>query len=489
MIARLFGVLTGPDFSSAEALLSSNQPFIDGIELRLDTFHSIDLEEVRVFLQNAPLPVMLTVRRKDQGGQFPGSEEERLDLLRQLCALKPAYIDLEYDVPKAFFRALFETYSDVKIICSYHDFKETPDLELLYQKMRSPYAHITKIAVTSNSTLDALQMLFFIQKHAKKEKIIGISMGGTGQITRILSPLIGNYLTYASLDALDPIAPGQLTARKMQETYRFASLNPQSKVYALIGDPVEKSVGDSVHNAYFSDKNSNAVYVKIPLKSEEISSFFQHIHSLPFSGLSVTMPHKESVIPFLSQVSADVAEIGACNTIKIEKTQLLGFNTDGIGALDAIEKKSLVKDKHLVILGAGGAAKAIAYEAVRRGAKVTIINRSKEKAEAIATLYHCRGGGFELMPQVLAQGYAIIVNCTASETPVEESWILPHTIAMDIVYVPKMTSFLQNAAHKNCALIFGQEMFINQAVAQEQIWFPQDFNEEQCYNIIAQRLK
>ncbi len=483
MNTLLFGIVPGPDIKTAEKLLQEGRPYLDGLELRLDHFTQIDPEDLKTFIQTCGLPVMLTLRRKDQGGVFQGTEKERLEWLELLCALQPPYVDLEYDVPAEFRKKLFESYPGVSFLTSYHDFSETPnDLDAILAKMRTPHTHIYKMAFAAKSTLDALRILQFVQ--AQKEKIIGIGMGEEGQTSRILAPVVGNFLTYAAIVEGNSTAPGQMTAKEMQEIYRFRQLNQDTKIYGLIGDPVDKSMGHLIHNAVFENQKINAVYVKMKLRREEISPFLGHILKLPFHGLSVTMPHKEAIIPFLSQISIDSRVIGACNTILIKEGKTTGFNCDGIGALNAIEKHGLVFGRHALIIGAGGAAKSIVFEAAERGAFVTILNRTPEKAMEIADSMKGRGGGFELLPEVCKQGYDVIINCIPESDFIEEQWILPEKIAMDIVYVPKNTPFLLKAAEKKCRIVYGYEMFINQAIEQERIWLDQTINLDKAYGII-----
>lgn len=487
MTTSLFGVITGPDFAAAEKLLAVHKPYIDGIELRLDYFGPIDQKALASFLQNCKLPVMLTVRRKDQGGYFPGTEEERLALIESLCSLHPAYVDLEYDVPSDYRKRLFESYPHICFLSSYHDFSGSPvDFGELYAKVQTPYAQIHKIAVTASSSLDALRLLAFVKMHALEKKIVGIAMGEEGRITRILAPVVGSCLTYATLSEEGITAPGQLNARELQETYHFRGLNPQTEVYCLIGDPIEASLGAAIHNAVFANASLNAVYVKARVKKEEIPSFFSLARQLPFKGFSVTMPLKEEVMPLLTQVSQQTEAIGACNTIKIQEGQMLGYNTDGIGALNAIERRGLVSRKHVVIIGAGGSAKALAYEASQRGALVTIINRTPLKAIEIANSLGCTGGGWELFPKVCESGYDVMINCIPDSTLIDEKWILPGIVAMDIVYIPKNTPFLVKALSKKCHLIFGYEMFVAQALEQELLWFSSQIDTAKAYAILEE---
>jgi 3-dehydroquinate dehydratase/shikimate dehydrogenase len=432
---------------------------------------------------------MFTVRRNDQGGAFHGSEKERLELLGELCALQPAYLDLEYDVPIDFRKKLFEAFSKVSFLSSYHDFSQTPqDIEAIFNKIKTPYAHIYKMAFAAKSSCDALRLLEFMQSHRGKEKIIGTCMEEDGKTARILAPIFGSVLNYASIVEGHASAPGQMTAKELQEIYRFRELNPQTQIYAVIADPVDKSLGHLIHNAVFAEAKINAVYLRIRVRAQELAAFFALMLKLPFRGLSVTMPHKESMIPLLSQITIETRIIGACNIIQIKEGITIGYNTDGIGALNAIEQYGLVFGKHIVFIGAGGAAKALIFEAAQRGAFVSIINRTPEKAIEIANMIKGRGGGFDLFPEVCKQGYDAIVNCIPESDLVDEKWILPEKIAMDIVYVPKNTSFLIKAAQKKCRIIYGYEMFVRQALEQERIWFPEGIDFDQAYAIIEEKV-
>ena len=488
MNSRIFGVIPGPDLKTAGHLLDQGKAYVDGIELRLDLFTQIDFPGLKDFLKSCELPVMFTVRRSDQGGAFSGNEAERLNLLESLCSLQPAYIDLEYDVPLEFRKKLFENFPQISFLSSYHDFSKTPEnLEEVFDQIKTPYAHLYKMAFAAKSSLDALRLLVFLQSRRKDENVIAISMEENGAISRILTPIVGGLITYASLAEGVSTAPGQILAKELCEVYRFHQLNDQTQIYALIGDPVNKSLGHLVHNAVFDEAKMNAVYVRINVKPEELSSFFTSILKLAFKGLSITMPHKESVIAFL-KTSSETQAIHACNTIKIEDGSLIGYNTDGIGALNAIEQKGKVFGRHIVFIGAGGAARALIFEASKRGATVTVINRTSEKAKEIAKMVNANGGGFDLLPEVCKKGYDILINCTPDTDPIEDQWILRDKIVMDLIYVPKMTPFLTKALQKDCQIVYGYEMFIGQAIEQERIWFPKGVDFEKAYAIIEEKV-
>lgn len=489
MKTLLFGVIPGPDIQSADKLLSEVRPYVDGIELRLDYFKTVNLAALKEFIERCEQPVMLTVRRNNQGGAFIGTEKERLDLVESLCALGPDYIDLEYDVDANYRKKLFETFPKIIFISSYHDFEKTPDdIEALYAKVKSPYAHIVKLALTAQSTLDAMRLLEFVRARSDKEKIIGLSMGEEGKVTRMLAPVVGCYLTFASADSDSATAPGQIIARELHETYHFRKLNRSTQIYAVIGDPVNRSLSPPIHNAVFDYAKDNAIYLRLRVKKEELKAFVSHLRTLPFGGLSVTMPLKELIIPFLSQTSIQTQVIGACNTVLITDQQITGYNTDGIGALNALERRGKVFGRHLVVIGSGGAAKAIVFEAAQRGAHVTVINRTAQKAIELAAAFGGKGGGFELLPEIFKKGYDIMINCTPTSDVIDEQYILPEKIAMDIVNIPKDTPFLIKAARKKCRIVYGYEMFVRQAVEQQRIWFPKRGDIDKVHAIIEEKV-
>jgi 3-dehydroquinate dehydratase/shikimate dehydrogenase len=424
----------------------------DGLELRLDLLPSFD---VGAFLRTEKRPVILTLRSRSQGGQFAGSEEERKKRLLELFALNAAFLDVEYDTEIDF------PAGETKIIRSYHDFEKTPeDLDAILAKMPPAYAY--KIATKAHSTLDALRMLVFVKEQSKK-RIIGICMGEEGQITRILGPIVGSLFTYTG-----DTAPGQLTLSELIDIYHYRSLNPSTAIYGLIGDPVIYSNGHIAHNAFMRAEGLNAVYVKMRLTTEELPLFFELIKKLPFQGLSVTMPLKEQVFPYLQKIDPYAEHIGAVNTIVRDKDQLIGYNTDGKGALDAIEAHTPVKDKLFVVLGTGGAAKAIAYEAKQRGAHLLILGRTLSKAQELARQMGGRGGE---LAQLAQEAYAILVNTTPSPLPIDPSHIRSGTIVMDIDRKTKLPALLQHAQEKGCTLVYGDEMWENQAAEQRHLWF------------------
>lgn len=467
-MTQLCIVIKGPSYEDASYQISQAQKYAEIVELRLDLFSQLDIEALKQLRLTFPIPMIFTLRSKLQGGNYLKSEENRLVDIRKIVTLKPEFLDVEYTVPAAFICEITSHYPDSKLILSFHDHEKTPDdIEKIFQDMSEIPAELYKIAVTANNAIDALRLMCWAKK--RNTKLIAISMGLHGQISRILAPMIGNPITYATIDDEHNTAPGQLAAHILLDRYRFRTINASTSIYALIGDPVDQSISDQTHNHFFATNNYNARYVKIQVNPSELAECLQLAKLLPLSGLSVTMPLKECILPYVDYIDHEAESIGAINTLILEKGNWIGFNTDGIGALNAIEKELQVEGKHIVIIGAGGAAKSIAYEAVKRGASVTIINRDQKKAQQIASQLNCVAKGLSQMSECAQEGYDILINCTPIEMPIAADDILPHSYVMDIKI--KKSQLLEYALKKNCPVIYGYQMFMEQARGQFNIWF------------------
>jgi 3-dehydroquinate dehydratase/shikimate dehydrogenase len=404
---------------------------VDGIEFRLD-LNSPPPPSVE-------LPRLFTVRRES----FGGTEKEREVFIRHLFTLKPDYFDLESDMDPIFLDWAFS--QSINIILSYHNFDQTPqNLDSILKPMLNYPASIYKIATQANTTSDALRLLLFAKKHPK---VSGIPMGERGSFGRVVGKIFGNPIQFGYLNELT--APGQLSIDELLKTYQFSSLNSQTAIFGLIGNPVVNSQGHIFHNQAFTNARLNAVYVKMQVEASELEVFFHLAKKLGFKGLSVTMPLKEIISP----------AIGPVNTVLLADPDTY-FNFDGTAALDAIGS---VNNKKMIIIGAGGTAASIAEEAIKRGANVSLLNRSLKRAENLANKLGCK------WISEMAD-YDILINCTPSTAPIDAKSIIPESIVMDCVYIPPMTEFLQMAEKRGAVVISGEQMFLNQASMQADLW-------------------
>lgn len=518
----LIAIIPVTDYSDTQLYLFQIADRADGIELRLDYLSHWDIQALSALRRACTLPVIFTLRSKVHGGHYPHSEAERLKAIMRLCTLNPDYLDLEYDVPTQTIQAIRKLYPAIKLILSYHNFEKTPeDLSALFQTIYQPDCYAYKIATHALSTLDALRMLHFVKTLGSHHRLIGLCMGEYGQCTRILAPVVGSLFSYAYLDASHATAPGQLSLHDLSELYHYRQLNTTTKIYGLLGDPVHWSVGHILHNRAMVVLQQNAVYVKLRITQDELLTAMCLLQQLPCWGLSVTMPLKEAIVPFLDDLDDDILAIQAVNTVvktgpdqptlrglsaesrfyarigsceqvagrsgrnggRSLKTssQWFGTNTDGPGALEALSQSVTVSEKIIVIFGAGGAARAIAYTALKQGAKVILLNRHLARAKKLAMELGC--DAYELNDFPILRDYHICINTLplqAYDDPnLRNVWhpdhIKPSTVVMDIVYQPMETFFLSVAQGVGCECVPGFQMYVAQAVLQVQQWFqPKD---------------
>lgn len=442
----------------------------DLLELRLDHFSKRDAPFLSELMSQYPIPMIFTLRSKEQGGLYQGS---KMDYFEEICSVAecgPAYLDVEYILPKEYVERLSLKFPQQHFIISQHHFKKQQEsLQMLLDGMPKVRRAFYKIAKIVDHCSETLQELISAKKIPG---LIPICMGEEGQLSRILAPVIGSPISYATLNENHLSAPGQLTAKMLKDVYQYSSININTSLYGLIGDPVTKSIGHYAHNALMKKLNLNAIYVKMKVEEESLLKVLKLCLTLGFKGLSVTMPLKEKIIPFLDEVDEIAHQIGSVNTVLIKNGRLIGSNTDGIGALNSIEQYGSVKDKKLIILGSGGAARAIIYEARKRGAQVTILNRTKAKAQDLAKRFDCHSDSLSNMEKYAIEGYDLIVNCTPESLPIDSQFIVEKATVMEIATHPKDSQLLALAKSKGCKIIYGYEMFVVQALWQLKTWFP-----------------
>ncbi|WP_038057130.1 shikimate dehydrogenase [Thermodesulfobacterium hydrogeniphilum] len=244
-------------------------------------------------------------------------------------------------------------------------------------------------------------------------------------------------------------------------------------VYGIIGNPVSHSLSPIMHNVAFKELGIKAVYGAFLVKEENLKKAVEGIRALNIKGLSITIPHKESIMKFLDEIDRVALEIGAVNTIVNENGYLKGYNTDWIGVLKAFTKNEVeIKDKKVVIIGAGGASKAVVYAIKAGGAKeIEVYNRTFEKAKTLEKNFGIMAKPWNELKN--ASGDIIIqttsVGLKSWKSPVEEEVLSRFKIAMDIVYIPLKTKFL-SLAEKYAKVIDGLQMLLYQGVEQFRLW-------------------
>ncbi len=448
------------------------------VELRLDYINGeVNLKRL---LADRPCPVVVSCRRERDGGKWNKGEEKRLLLLRAAIAEGVEYVDLEEDIAP-----LIRRFGSTRRIVSYHDFHKTPeDLEAMHRHLVSLDADIVKISTMANHPHDNIRMLRLVRQ--SKVPTIGICMGEIGIPTRILAGKYGAPFTYATFHHERALAPGQLTFQQMKEVYRYDEINEDTDIYGVVADPVAHSLSPLIHNSAFKHLKLNKVYLPFRVPREYLNQFLEDCEELGVQGLSVTIPHKEAVVPKLTQADGAVRGIGACNTVIFEGQERLGYNTDYRAAMESLEEvlgispeaEAPLRGKTALILGAGGVGKAIAYGLVRRGATVVVTDGISEKAHQLAQQFQCRFAEWTLRHSVPAD---ILVNATpigmhpnVDETPYERRHMKPSMVVFDVVYNPENTLFIKDARAQNCKVITGLEMFVRQAALQFKLFTGHD---------------
>ncbi len=261
----------------------------------------------------------------------------------------------------------------------------------------------------------------------------------------------------------------------------LAIIDASTRVLCLIGKPVRHSLSPVMHNAAIRALNLNFVYVAFEVEPQDLGKAVEGIRSLGIGGANVTMPHKIEVVKYLDEVSEDARKIGAVNTIVNEGGTLKGYNTDGVGALKSLEMFTDVDGKKVVLLGAGGAARAIAYTLSGRVSELAILNRTEEKAVNLARNLANNGStvrGMRLSVRNLENELRdadILINATSvgmesNESLVPEHLLRPGLVVFDIVYRPLHTKLLRDAMKAGCTTIDGLWMLVLQGAESFKLW-------------------
>lgn len=249
--------------------------------------------------------------------------------------------------------------------------------------------------------------------------------------------------------------------------------NTNTQLCCIIGDPVEHSLSPVIHNAAYEAMHANFVY--LAFRVTNIQPAIDGIKSLGIRGISVTVPHKVSVIKYMDALDPTAKAIGAVNTIVNNNGKLTGYNTDYSGALAALEEKTTLAGKRVVILGAGGTSRAIAFGLKKKGAQLTILNRTREKAAILAQEVLANYG--DLSELTIIQNADILIHTTTTglapkqhETLVPKEYLRKDLVVFDIVYNPKETQLLKDAKEVGCKIIYGYKMLLYQAALQFELF-------------------
>jgi 3-dehydroquinate dehydratase/shikimate dehydrogenase len=554
-----------PSSALADAREARNRG-ADLVEFRVDSFFSghrdeegqREVDAIVRMVSDSPIPCIVTCRPVLEGGQYDGPDDLRISLFERLGTMAgqpgehpPRYLDVELltytrsENLKQKVNLAIDHPGQVRdlstsLILSTHDFHTRPPdlIRRIEQMLHEPACRVAKVAYRARSLRDNLELLDILQlaqEHGKP--MIALGMGPYGLMSRVLAPKFNGFLTFASLRRQSATAPGQPIISELVDLYRFRAIGPSTRVYGVVGDPVEHSLSPHIHNAGFEAVGHDGVYLPFP-----IPAGFEHFKatvlamldhpSLDLAGLSVTIPHKENLVRLAREQREEGDErwsldplselCGAANTLVIKRDpkgrvqRLEVRNTDGAAALEAIREApgaaaangsgGTFKLRHLGVLGAGGTARGVIAAAWLDGVRVSVANRTRDKAEAMLAELRERCPACPPSRVVSPEAFAdpsdpvdAIINCTsvgmssgsdAGRSPLDAAVLsaLPAgTRVADCVYRPIRTPLLALAAGVGAdagagtvrgsgggggrlVVVDGVGMFVRQAAAQFAWW-------------------
>lgn len=455
----------------------------DIVELRLDYIgRHIDLSRL---LAERPCPVVITCRRREDGGRWEKSEDERLMILRSAIASGVDFVDLEEDIASKIPR-----YGSTKRIVSLHNFDQTPDnLEEIHARLASLDADVVKIATMANSFTDSIRVLRLAA--SSQLPTIALAMGDMGQVTRILALRYGAPFTYTVMKSGRKIAPGQITFEDMRDMYRPGEIDQETRLFGVVADPVAHSLSPQIHNAAFRHDHLNCRYLPFRIPADELPLFLQWCKEFGIGGLSVTIPHKEQMLELMSEVESAAKGIGAINTVSLSGMQAAGYNTDYRAAMDCLTEAlktqrtihnvtdnlaedDLFRGRGVLVLGAGGAARAIGYGLRQRGAVVAFSSRTPERAIKLANDIGGRAlpwaSRYDIKPGILVNCTPIGMHPDVDGCPYDKEKLNENMIVFDTVYNPEQTVLIKRAREIGCFVVNGLDMFIRQAAYQYKLF-------------------
>ncbi len=472
---HIFVTLAAPTLNAMEALATHVSGVPVGYELRLDYLQDFSQFESHLheMLMRLHFPqTIATCRLTVAGGMMRGSVARQIEILAAAVRAGCQWVDIEIESVQKRGAAILRELRPAKVIVSYHDFQRTPSLGGVYRRLVRLPVQVVKIATHARYLRDNLQVRRTLKAHRRHNpRLVALAMGASGIPSRLLSLLWGSAFTYAAPLNHSPAAAGQISAEVMRTVYRVERLDSHTHPYAVLGSHAAISLSPAMQNAAFQAKHVNAVF--LPCQTNKLGDFLTFARQVELRGFAVTMPFKRAIVRALDWVDPLAHRIGACNTVAMQQGRWLGWNTDAAAVVEVLTKRLRLAGSRILILGAGGAARAAAYAVRAEGAEVVITARREAAARSLA-----RGLAAQVVPWESAE--SLEVDAVINATPVG---MYPHTdaapidlarlrvrVVFDMVYFPLDTRFLNEARGRGLTTISGLEMLVAQGARQFEIW-------------------
>ncbi|GER32937.1 shikimate dehydrogenase [Striga asiatica] len=479
----------------------------DVVEIRLGCNPSFEpLRDLKILLENKPIPVSVVCRSSWEGAQHKVDEKEQLQALMLAKDLGADYIELELEVASALFKEdKMSQFKSSKIIVSCYLDSLTAskeDISQLVAKMQSTEADIIKLvsnAADITEIVDVFELLLI-----RQTSLIAYCTGERGLISQLLSFKFGGVFVYGHIEGHE--IPGLPSIDSLTQAYGVKNIDKNTQVFGLISKPVSHSKGPLLHNPTFRHVGYNGIYV--PMFVDDLKAFFNVYSNPDFAGFSVGFPYKEAIVDFCDEVHPLAQFIGAVNTIirRPSDGKLIGYNTDCEAAISAIEDalkectnlerihSSPIKGKLFVVVGAGGAGRALAFGAKTRGARILVFDIDFDRAKSLAAAVSGEALPFENLLNFKPEKGTILANATplgmhpnVDRIPVPKESLMDYKLVFDAVYTPKKTRLLKEAEIAGAIVVSGVEMFLRQAAAQFSLFTGQTAPEEFMRGIILEK--
>lgn len=463
------------------------------LEVRLDFLAKAP--DFKRLLAQRPCPMVATVRRPEDGGRWAGTEAQRRMLLRQAIVAGFDWVDVETDCAEEIAR-----FRRVKRIVSYHNLAEMPaDLEKIYERMCGQDADVVKIAVAADRVTDNLRVLDLLRN--PKKPTVAFCLGDMGFPSRVLGAKLGAPFTYAAFNRERTVSLGIPSFDEMRRLYRYPAVNGETQLFGVVGDPVAHSLSPAIHNAAFQKSGLNAVYIPFRVPRGELEAFLKGFDRFQVKGYSVTLPHKEAALLQAKYPDTPSSVVGAANTLMRQPDGYAAHNTDYQAARDSVLSHlppepgggpGMLDGRTVMILGAGGVARAVAHALHREGALITLTNRTPERAQQLANEVGCRYVPWEARHQQIC---SVLVNCTSvgmhpnvDEIPIHPSFLIADMMVFDTVYTPENTMLVKEARARGCVVLTGVDMFVRQAELQYELFTGQAAAPELFRDVVKRAL-
>ncbi len=474
-VPRIFVTLAAPNLGAMEALAGRVAGMPVGYELRLDylqDFTSLESQLHQMLMRMHFPQVIATCRRQEAGGMMAGTVQDQIAILAAAVRAGCQWVDLELESVRKAGPAILREFRTAKVMVSHHDYRRTPPLSAPYRKLAHLPVQAIKIATQARHLSDNLKIRRLLKANRRRSpKLVSLAMGGPGIPSRLLGLLWGSAFAYASPGDHTTPVPGQVPAEVMRATYRVDRLDHRTHFYGVVGSHASLSLSPAMQNAAFQAKHVNAVF--LPCETEQLKDFLSVARGLDFLGFAVTMPYKRAMLRHLDWVDPMAMKIGACNTVARQGGRWLGWNTDAAAVVEVLTKRLRLPGSRMLILGAGGAARAAAYALRAEGAEVIIAARREATARQLARSISAR-----VVSWATAEGLEVdaVINATpvgmyphVESTPIDLARLRARVV-FDMVYYPLATRFLTEARGRGLTTIAGIEMLVAQGARQFEIW-------------------